>query len=1232
MSLRKNSSCSNLYFPLIGEENLINDKRFSKYNNAEIPGKNISRIPTTFLSKGMYNIYFNNVDKQYKHNKIKRESFKQESLDLKNITNYIMRTNEEKSRMNYSTFYNGKNTSRNFFNNQQYKFLNSDSQEKFRKTISIDRNFYTKKNSLEKCTEKINLHLKANSHNFTNGKFFENSNVKILSEPLKIKNKNVLGNHFSKLSLFKNSKNFINKKYDNIDIISKQFEKEEKVDQDLEQNNFQDNKESSIVDSIHNKNINNNNNNLTNETFRNLSNLDSYMIQPNLILTIKKKRKKANESSMEFFNFNERSDEKNLEATFTKENIYNKTIDEEYKRNIQEMNLESNLNVFKIDDEITNNENQIKPEIIRSKKEKSLKNSEINHKNFINKNNIYCKNYRNANETKDVMNLSEYKNLYQIETEEYDSYNEKNNPNKISLKSFTHNTFSKTTSSDFKMNLKLNRNYNETDKLNNLNNSLNNNDSYINEIKENYYSKSTNKIIDDKKTQNLIKSYSNKSHSNIISAFLNNSDNKNGQYNLNFLSVNNNANKINYANCRLSKESEIYQQNYNNNLTTAQILSSTNNYYCEKTSVKHINLNLKYNKSNLRDAFTDTKISDPESIINDNSKDIKNGNYNILNSKTNSMLKISTILKKDIIIQDLLNRKYNKTNSYNILSNNNRKILAHNNIIYEKPILNNHKNGINNVLNEVYLNIPDQNKKRNSSFYGSELNNSTTNFNITNNSMNNTENKDPDNLIINKTFNNLNSKSIEKTNDIIKLENLNSDNNANSKSFISVNNNKRNENNNSLNNIVYSKTNNLNILKKFNTNEKIFRNNNNMNNPVGIINITYPKFNGNFNAKDYHISITEEKETSKIFENETEDFENKEKVNNSYSNRDNFSRGNVSIQDFHEIKSNSFNKIIEKKASFASYEDKRRTSYNTNFHITNNANLNKHEENKKKENQTPKKFKSLNENINNFKDVKEKVFNYIKEEVKKDNNSKITNKSNLQNNIIMICNSNEHLENELIFEQTNPKTNYYSKQNSNENNSSLIIINNNNNLNVNQKHYSTNKNEFKKESIMNFKFSGNSITNNQAHLVGKNLGNQNVVNLNNLNKNSINNETNNYFSNNNDKFIEDYILQKENFSKNRISTGNASVNSLDSVSSTNNAQYPIIKQKINTLDRILTNNFRQKYINDKFSREFNENNDHNMAFNNFNNTFIKKSLAENKSKSNDKFIHNRKTTVYTNIK
>ena len=78
------NSSSNSAFNLIPnteENNIFSDKRFLKYKNAIIPGKSINGIPTTFLSKGMYNVYFNN-NKKLKHQTICTTQEKPMSFDL----------------------------------------------------------------------------------------------------------------------------------------------------------------------------------------------------------------------------------------------------------------------------------------------------------------------------------------------------------------------------------------------------------------------------------------------------------------------------------------------------------------------------------------------------------------------------------------------------------------------------------------------------------------------------------------------------------------------------------------------------------------------------------------------------------------------------------------------------------------------------------------------------------------------------------------------------------------------------------------------------------------------------------------------------------------------------------------------------------------------------------------------------------------------------------------------
>ena len=162
----------------------------------------------------------------------------------------------------------------------------------------------------------------------------------------------------------------------------------------------------------------------------------------------------------------------------------------------------------------------------------------------------------------------------------------------------------------------------------------------------------------------------------------------------------------------LNVNNQINSNKFKENPNLIKNISEINSsFYAETLPMKQVNLNLKSNlkkNSNLCDVGTETKLNFNDiNFQNRNEENKTNCHYNIFNSKNNSILKVQTIMKKDILIEDLLNRKYIKTNSFDILRNNNSKILAdNNNILYNKGIKKKLK--LKNSKNDVYLNIPEE--------------------------------------------------------------------------------------------------------------------------------------------------------------------------------------------------------------------------------------------------------------------------------------------------------------------------------------------------------------------------------------------------------------------------------------------------------------------------------------------------------------------------------------------
>lgn len=124
------------------------------------------------------------------------------------------------------------------------------------------------------------------------------------------------------------------------------------------------------------------------------------------------------------------------------------------------------------------------------------------------------------------------------------------------------------------------------------------------------------------------------------------------------------------------------------------------------------------------------------------------------------------------------------------------------------------------------------------------------------------------------------------------------------------------------------------------------------------------------------------------------------------------------------------------------------------------------------------------------------------------------------------------------------------------------------------------------------------------------------------------NKQNNIEKENAQKLNEEVRIQKESSKKNsnfkkKTSSSNISATSISSISS-NNVLYPMIKKKKNTLDRILTTSLNKQ--DDKLDIK------KKIFLNNFNNSFIKKSIAENRSRVTENNFQTLKKTVFTHIK
>jgi len=1188
MSIRHSSSHSAVIFNSLQENFLLKDKRFSKFNDSNIPGKNLSNIPIAFLSKGVYNGYFNSLKNNSIYNNLNDKMQQEDILREKLDSNYNKNFSKKKLNINFSNNilkknneYESnikKNTTTNFYsnfiNNSNLKDTSNNLQKIHRNSSSLEKNLST--NNLHNTksnfyNEKSNqfFHARSNSHFFNSSKLCDNTSVKIANGALKIKNKNILGNTFTNLSIFKNSKkNEIEnlklnakKNYNNSDLISSEPINLTNSGIDIENINLNNNKENSLVDLNSTLLIDNNVLN-GNKTLKDLNCMQTYVIHPNLILKIKKKRRKSDETSNDINNYSnsEKSIGKKNEQIFSNE-LLNKSK-EEVIINIEAIRAENESN----QDDREANKNYQAEKVDEINEDKESKNNNNNNNKLLN-NNKLIKNHRLLNNFKTtaykLMSSEDESNKQHLSVDDSIEPLNANNNNVNNNKNKSKN----------EKNLIINKKKLDIHISNNM---IYNNDITMNSSQENLYKEKDKSTNNKEKNNSCITSNSGKKTSNLSKEvskienviFYNSINNSKTNINSNNM---NNANSTYYSSTKYDKDSDYFSKEiFNSN-------PKTYTYY-ENTPMKKINLNLKYKNSNLRDAFTDTKFMDLNSSINDIPIENKNGNFTILDSKTNSMLKISTILRKDILIQDLLNRKYNKTNSFNILSNNNRKILDQNNNKYEKPFQNNIKKGVNNVLNEVYLNIPFQNKQKDSIYNPSELNRSLSNFRDIDKSSNITQLKDFDNFANSEKIKiNKSSISIEKLDNEEKgLDNVNKNDNSSNSDKIQKN----------TLNFVYTKTKN-NIINTFNNNGNMIKNN--YYNNLGSS--TNTKYNAHLHNKDYQISIIEEKETSKFVDNDSDHFDNEkegENLDNTVSNKRNFSRGKSISIEFNEIRSNPFNNVntnmIELNNNCKSkFKNRNNINLNSNLIICNNTKLEENADFTR----TQRKKKVITELNFNHTEGKEEPDNLSKESLKQE-------KEIIRDNTKII---------ELLKKDTNIRKNDISIKLKDSNN---III------------------DSRKDISNIFKNSGNFILNNNTNLTSKNI-----------NK-SINNDMNIAIKSQNqintfEKNINELNFRKDNQCKSNlpIDIGKTSevesTNTLSSGSSTNKSANQIIKQKINNLNIP----FKKEEIYDTLSKA---NNCDDNFLNNFNNDFIKKSLAKNKSNGSSDNLPNIKKTVFCYMK
>jgi hypothetical protein len=138
------------------------------------------------------------------------------------------------------------------------------------------------------------------------------------------------------------------------------------------------------------------------------------------------------------------------------------------------------------------------------------------------------------------------------------------------------------------------------------------------------------------------------------------------------------------------------------------------------------------------------------------------------------------------------------------------------------------------------------------------------------------------------------------------------------------------------------------------------------------------------------------------------------------------------------------------------------------------------------------------------------------------------------------------------------------------------------------------------------------------------LSNKNILKKNeksNLTKNPSNGDKSNSLSNN---------INNKNKKSSNSELSNKSYDTLSS----NSASYPIIKNKINTLDRVLLSD-NNVFDNDRKRKNRHKKHDFTMQINSFNNTFIKEKIEENTSDGNGRKVRNnrniKKTTIFSNL-